>query len=281
MKAISARPGERGDWLEILIPVIAVFRWRAAVRQFLVRAIARRYRASAFGLLWAVIVPLITLGIYGFVFGVVMESRWQPAGGAAVPYSVNLFAGLIVFWLMADAMGQAPAAVVEHTNLVKRALFPLEVIPVVVVGNALFHTLINTVILLAALLVLGVGIHPTVLLFPIVLLPFAVMLTGFAWILSALGVYFRDLIQVVGLLLTGVLFLSPVFYSTARLPPSIQDVIAFNPVTVIVNAARAVLLDGTVPDWAALGIYFAVAWVVAVVGLAFFRKIRGNFADVL
>lgn len=281
MSAVGARPGERGHKFEILFPILVVVRWRTALRQFLVRAIARRYRASAFGLLWAAIVPLITLAIYAFVFGTVMEARWQPAGADNVPFAINLFAGLIVFWLMADAMGQAPSCVIEHTNLVKRAVFPLEIIPVVVVGNALFHTLINAAILLLALAALGIHIHVTALLLPIVLVPFVLLLTGLAWLLAALGVYFRDLIQLVGLVMTGVLFLSPIFYSIDRLPPGLQNAITFNPVTVIVTATRAVLLEGTPPDWMALGAYFAVAWLTAALGLAFFRRARGNFADVL
>jgi len=281
MRAVGVRPQQRGSLIEVLIPLMVVVRWRSALRQFLTRAIARRYRASAFGFLWAAIVPLITLAIYAFVFGTVMESRWQPAGGAEIPFAINLFAGLIVFWLMTDAVTQSPSSVIEHANLVKRALFPLEIIPVVVVGNALFHTLINTAILLAALVAFGLKLHATVLLFPLVLIPFVILLTGLAWFLAALGVYFRDLIQLVGLLMTGVLFLSPIFYAVERAPASVQTLIALNPVTAIVTASRAVLLEGTQPDWTVLGIYSVVAWVVVVLGLAFFRRARGNFADVL
>jgi lipopolysaccharide transport system permease protein len=256
-------------------------RWRTALWQFLVRAVARRYRASALGLLWMLIVPLATLAIYTFVFGVVLQSRWDNPGSAAVPFSLNLFAGLLVFWIMADALTQALGAVVAHTNLVKRALFPLEIIPVVSVADSAFHGLVNTAILLVAVVALGGQVPATALLFPLVLIPFLALLAGLAWIVAALGVFFRDMGQLVGLIMTGALFLSPVFYPLDRLSPALQTALGFNPVSLIVAQARRVLLDGQMPDWPALAVYLAVAWVVMALGLAFFRRARATFADVL
>jgi len=242
----------------------------------------RRYRLSSFGLLWTIIVPLTTLGIYTFVFGVVMESRWGSSGAAdTYSFSLHLFSGLIVFWVLAEIMGQAPSAVVDHTNLVKRAVFPLEILPAVVVGSAMFHALVNTAVFLAALMVLEEQIPLTALLLPLVLLPFILLLTGISWILAAIGVYFRDIVHMVGLLMTAALFISPVFYATDRLNPALQTLIMLNPITFIVLEVRVVVLEGRMPDWAGLGLYLAVAWLVAVAGLAFFRHARANFSDVL
>lgn len=270
------------DKLAILVPVVLLLRQRVALRQFLARAILRRYRLSAFGLLWTIIVPLTTLGIYTFVFGVVMESRWgSGTDSSTYGFSLHLFSGLIVFWVFAEIMGQAPMAVVDHTNLVKRAVFPLEILPPVVVGNAVFHALVNTGVLLAALLVLERSVPLTALLLPVVLLPFVLLLTGFSWFLAAIGVYFRDIVHMVGLLMTGALFISPVFYSTDRLHPALQTLIMLNPITFIVIQARLVLLEGQTPDWLGLGLYLIVAWFIASAGLAFFRHARANFADVL
>jgi lipopolysaccharide transport system permease protein len=275
--------GQQNRTADLLLPLIVLIRWRLAFRQFLVRAITRRYRVSALGFLWTIIVPLFTLGIYTFVFGYVMQSRWDTGAGAAsgLPYSLQLFAGLIVFWLMVDTMVQAPTAVVEHTNLVKKAVFPLEVIPAVVVGSALFHTVINTGILLAALVVFTGHIHASAVLFPLVLLPFVIMLTGFAWMLAALGVYVRDMTHVMGLLMTGMLFLSPVFYPLERLTPALRKIVILNPIAFIVMQARQVLIEGNMPDWTGLAVYLVIAWIIAAAGLAFFRMARKNFADVL
>ncbi|MDX2225045.1 MAG: ABC transporter permease [Rhodospirillaceae bacterium] len=281
MTTLATRPGRASSALDLLVPMAVIVRWRTALWQFLLRAIARRYRASAFGLVWMMIVPLATLAIYTFVFGVVLQSRWDNPGSAEIPFSLNLFAGLLVFWIMADGLAQAMGAVVAHTNLVKRALFPLEIMPVVTIVDSAFHGLINTVILLAAVLALGGQVPPTAALFPLVMIPFLVLLVGLAWIVAALGVFFRDLGQVIGLLMTGALFMSPVFYAVDRLSPGLQTAISFNPVSLIVVQARHVLLEGRMPDWTALALYLAVAWAVMALGLAFFRRARATFADVL
>lgn len=277
MSASSSSQLERP--IDVFVPVAVLVRQRVALRQFLMRAIARRYRVSTFGFLWTLVIPLATLAIYSFVFGVVMPT--SPGDGGTTGFVLRLFSGLIVFWLMAEVITQSPTSVVEQTNLVKKAVFPLEIIPAVVVGNALFHCLISTVVLLTAMLVVGADLHPTAVLFPLVILPLALMMTGFAWLLGAIGVYFRDLMHIVGLVMTGALFLSPVFYPIERLTPGLQRGIMFNPISFIVGEARAVLLEGRAPDWSGLGAYFVVAWVIAALGLGFFRRARKNFADVL
>jgi lipopolysaccharide transport system permease protein len=280
--AATPRATSNIDRLAIILPFLLLVRQRVALRQFLLRAIKRRYRLSAFGLLWTVIVPLATLGIYTFVFGVVMESRWATNEDAGTyGFSLYLFSGLIVFWVLAEVMSQAPMAVVEHTNLVKKAVFPVEILPPVVVGNAVFHALVNAGVLIAALLILEGRIPLTALLLPIVLLPFVLLLIGLSWIFAAIGVYFRDIVHMVGLFLTGALFISPVFYSTDRLSPALQALIMLNPITFIILQVRLIVLEGEGPDWMGLGLYLIVAWVIASAGLAFFRHARANFADVL
>src|SRR5262245_29032710 len=124
MTAATLHTQTRGTPLsDVALPVLPLIRHRVALRQFLARAIARRYRLSAFGFLWTIIVPLVTLGIYTFVFGIVMQSRWDTGDGTG-SFSITLFAGLIVFWLLAEVVTQAPSSIVEHTNLVKKAVFP-------------------------------------------------------------------------------------------------------------------------------------------------------------
>jgi lipopolysaccharide transport system permease protein len=275
----AASPTRHEHALDLLIPVAVLVRQRVALWQFLLRAISRRYRVSSFGFLWAMVIPLATLAIFTFVFGVVIPS--SSGDGNTTAFALRLFSGLIVFWLMAEVITQSPTSVVEQTNLVKKSVFPLEIIPAVVVGNALFHCLISTIVLAVALVVVGADIHASIALFPLVILPLALLLTGLAWLLAAIGVYFRDLMHIVGLLMTGALFLSPVFYPIERLSPGLQRAIMFNPVTFIVGQARNVLLDGRMPDWRGLAVYFAVAWAVAALGLVFFRRARKNFADVL
>ena len=279
----NIRSSISGRAYDVLLPTSVIFRHRLVFQQFLARAVARRYRLSVFGLLWTVLVPLFTLVIYTFVFGVILQSRWSGAdgGGDTTSFGLYLFVGLLVFWLMADVVGGTPSAIIDYTNLVKKAVFPLEILPPVIVGSAVFHALISSGVLLVALVAIKGEIPLTALLIPIVLAPFILLLTGFGWLLSAVGVYFRDIQHIVGLLMTGVLFLSPIFYSIDRLGSTLQSIIMLNPVTFIVMQMRRILLDGQQPDWVGLAVYFAIAWLVASLGLAFFRYARKGFADVL
>ena len=278
----SDRP-RPGQYLDILLPPWVLFRHSLVFRQFLNRSISRRYRSSVFGLLWTILVPLFTLVIYTFVFGVILQSRWAGTDAASdtTSFGLYLFVGLLVFWLMADVVGSAPGAIIDYTNLVKKAVFPLEVLPLVTVGGAVFHALISTGVLLVAVMVIKGAIPVTALYAPLIFLPFILLLLGLSWLLSAIGVFFRDIQHIVGLLMTGVLFLSPIFYSIDRLGPGLQTVIMFNPVTFLVLQLRRVLLDGLQPDWVGLALYTAVAWIVASVSLLFFRYARKSFADVL
>lgn len=279
----STRSSISGRVYDALIPTLVILRHRLIFQQFLGRAVARRYRLSALGFLWTVIVPLFTLVIYTFVFGVVLQSRWSGAdgGGDATSFGLYLFSGLIVFWLMADVMGGAPSAIIDYTNLVKKSVFPLEILPPVIVGAAVFHALISTGVLLVALIVINGQIPLTAFWIPIVLAPFILLMTGIGWLLSSIGVYFRDIQHIVGVLMTGVLFLSPILYSIDRLGPGLQRLIMLNPVTFIVLQMRLIILEGQQPDWVGLAVYAGIAWLVASLGLAFFRYARKGFADVL
>ena len=283
MSALQASVSVRRARLEALFPIFAVLRWRVAFWQFLIRAIARRYRTSALGMLWTLIVPLFTLGVYTFVFGVVMQTRWGSGAASAgtAGYSLQLFAGLTIFWLMADVLVETPTSIVQHANLVKKAVFPLEIIPITVVGSALFQTLINACILIVATLFVVGHIPATALLYPLVLLPFVLLLCGLAWFLSAFGVYVRDVTHGIGLLMTVLLFISPVFYSSDRVSPIFKPFLFLNPITFIVIQSRRVLLDGELPSWHGLAIYFVIACVVTAFGYFVFRKARRNFADVV
>ena len=128
----TSSPASRTQPIDLLIPIAILIRQRVALGQFLARAITRRYRMSALGLLWTVVIPLATLAIYTFVFGVVIPTTWSDGGTTS--FALRLFSGLIVFWLMAEVITSAPSSVVEQTNLVKKSVFPLEIIPAVTVA---------------------------------------------------------------------------------------------------------------------------------------------------
>jgi lipopolysaccharide transport system permease protein len=255
---------------------------RGLIYHMVRREILSRYRASMLGLLWSVIQPLMMLAIYTFVFGHVMKSRWPVAGGD-VPgmFSLLLFCGLLFHTLLSECLTRAPQLVVSQVNFVKKVVFPLEVLPIVMLSSALFHFMIGLVILLIAqLLILG-AVMWTALLLPIIILPFALICLGSGWFLASLGVYVRDITHLVGLLTTVLLFFSPILYPSENLPEWIRPWMFLNPLAWPVETARNLLLTGTLPSLEGTFTYWIAALMIAIVGLAFFQKTRKGFADVL
>lgn len=250
------------------------------------REVTGRYRGSMLGLLWSLLNPLFMLAVYTFVFGVVMKSRWaipdQPnAQHSTGEFAVILFCGLIVFQFFAEVVSLSPGLIVANTNYVKKIVFPIQILPVVSVGAALFHAAISlTVLLVFAYVVFG-GIPPTVVLAPAVFAPVIVLVLGVAWVLASIGVYFRDMSQIVAPLVTATLFLSPVFFQRTALPAWLRPWLSLNPLAIPVESFRNVVIFGVQPDWTSLGYYSVVAVAIAFLGYQFFQKTRRGFADVL
>jgi lipopolysaccharide transport system permease protein len=255
---------------------------RELVRQLVRQEVAGRYRGSLFGLAWSLLTPLLMLAVYTYVFSVVFGARWGSDGGASkAEFAVILFAGLAVFNLFADCINRAPTLVVHNANYVKRVVFPLELLPVIALGNAMFHFLASmTVWLVAAIVLLG-KVPPTALLLPLILLPMVLGTLGLSWLLSSLGVYLRDVQQTTAVLVTGLLFLSPIFYPVSAVPENVRQVIKLNPVGYVVEAARGALVFGRVPDPLEMLLALAIGLAMALAGFWWFQKTRKGFADVL
>jgi len=245
------------------------------------REVAGRYRGSLMGLAWSFLNPLLMLAVYTFVFGSVFKAKWGVAHESTSGFALVLFSGMIVHGLMAECLTRAPALILDNVSYVKKVVFPLEILPWVMVGSALFHTLVSLLILVTANLLMFGRLSWTVSLLPVVLLPFLLFLMGLVWFLAGLGVYLRDIRQVMGVLTTMLMFLAPVFYPISALPPAVQPWVWLNPLTAVIEAVRAVVLHGQMPAWLPLGAYALVALVVFLVGFTWFQKTRRGFGDVL
>jgi lipopolysaccharide transport system permease protein len=216
------------------------------------------------------------------VFSVVFKARWGIGGDESkTQFAVVMFVGMIVHGLFAEVLNRAPGLILANVNYVKKVVFPLEILPVVSMGAALFHTLVSLGVLLVAFVIFNGYLHWTAVLIPLVLLPLVILVLGLAWMLASLGVFLRDVGQTIGIVTTVMLFLAPVFYPISALPEEFRPWIMANPLTFIIEQARAVLVWGHLPDWLGLSIYTLVASVVAWAGYAWFQKTRKGFADVL
>lgn len=265
------------------LAIVASFlRNRNLIRQMVKREIIGRYRGSIMGLAWSFFNPVLMLAVYTFVFSVIFSARWGLGEEESkIQFAVVLFAGLIVHGLMAEVLNRAPGLILGNVNYVKKVIFPLEILPVVSIGAALFQSLVSFGVLLIALLYFNGYLPWTAVLTPLVIMPLVILTLGLAWILASLGVFLRDVGQTIGIITTVMLFLAPVFYPAAVLPENIRAWIMVNPLTFIVEQTRQVLIWGHMPDWTGLGIYALAAAAVAWAGFFWFQKTRKGFADVL
>jgi len=258
-----------------------VFKNRSLLYALVRRDVVGRYQGSMAGLLWSFFNPLFMLAVYTFFFSVVVKSRWGGGTQSKTEFALVAFVGLIVFNLFVECLTRAPNLIVSNTNYVKKIIFPLGILPLVVVGSVLFHTVVSLIAWVLFYLICF-GVPPwTGLVFPIVIVPLVLFVLGISWFLSSLGVYLRDVSQVVTVLTGALMFLSPIFYPVSSMPPRLQIVFHLNPLTPAIEFSRSVLIFGRLPVLAHYFIFLAVGFTVAWGGFCWFQKTRAGFADVL
>jgi len=256
-------------------------RHRELLLALIEREVIGRYRGSIAGLLWSFLNPLLMLLVYTFMFSVVFKVRWGTDNDSKPQFALLVFTGMMVFNLFSECLTRAPGLIPSHVNYVKKVVFPLDILPCVMLGAVLFQTLVSLVVWLLFHL-LAFGLPPlTALLFPIVLLPLALFTLGLSWILASLGVYLRDVGQVMGVLMSALLLMSAVFYPVSALPEAYRHWLYLNPLTLVIESSRDVLIWGVVPDPSLWLGEMVVALGVAFLGWAWFEKTRPGFADVL
>jgi lipopolysaccharide transport system permease protein len=256
------------------------WRNRQLVVQMVKREIIGRYRGSFLGLLWSFVNPVLMLSVYTFVFSIVFQARWGQGSNDKYEFALVLFAGLIVFNLFSECVSRSTGLILGNANYVKKVIFPLEILPWVTLGSALFHAGISLGVLV--IFQLAVATVPwTILLLPAVILPLLLLIMGVSWLLASIGVFIRDVGQFVGMLMTVLMFMSPIFYPVSALPESVRGWLFLNPLTFIIEQARDVVIWGKLPDWGGLALYTLCSMLAAWGGLFWFQKTRKGFADVL
>jgi lipopolysaccharide transport system permease protein len=255
---------------------------RGLIGQFTRRDIEGRYRSSVLGFGWSFVTPLVLLLVYTFVFGVVFQMRWPGARTARLSeFGLVLFAGLTAFNVFSECVQRASGLIVSVPNYVKRVVFPLEVLPVSVLGSALFHAGVSLLVLLAAKLFLTGRLEPSLVWLPLAALPLVFLSLGLAWFLSSLGVFVRDLGYAVALIVQVLFFITPIFYPLELVPAAFRPAMQLNPLTPIVELFRRSIFGGTVQDPVALLAWIAGTAAVMLLGYAWFMKTKKAFADVV
>ena len=251
--------------------------WRLTEREIL-----GRYRGSALGILWSFITPLAMLAVYTFVFSQVFKARWGTLENAGpLGFAINLFAGLIVFNVFSECNSRAPNLICSNQNYVKKVIFPLETLGSVAVGNAGFHALTSLSILLVFELIAMQRIPLTVCWLPLVWLPLILLSLAGTWILSAAGVFLRDIGQLINVALNMLMFLSPIFFPVSALPERWQPILSLNPLAVIIEQTRRVTIQGLNPQPLYIVAGTMAGFAICEISFRIFQKSKRAFADVL
>lgn len=266
--------------MSFLFSYLWPWRHRALIAQLARREVHARYRQSALGLAWVVITPLMMLAIYTLVFRHVMRVRWQGMDESNLAFALRLYAGLAVFSFFAECVNRAPGLVLEQPSLVKKVVFPIEVLPWVSAASAGVGLGVSGVLLLGLTALVQGGLPLTALALPLVWLPLLPLVLGLGWLLAGLGTYVRDVGQVLGMAVSALMFLSPIFFPLEALPEAVRGWMVLNPIAGVITETR-VALAGQWPDWGALALALAVNGWLALAGALFFRRVRRGFADVV
>jgi lipopolysaccharide transport system permease protein len=261
-------------------PFRALARHRTLIRSLVRRDIVGRYRGSYGGLFWTVIHPLLMMVTYYFVFGVVLRARFA---GDDRPSSFVLYflAGMLPWLAFSEALGRSPGVILEQKTFVKKLVFPVEILPANLAVAGLVSEAFGAAIFTAGLAYFERPFSTAMLWLPVLIVPQFFLTLGLCWFLAALGVFFRDIGQIIGFLLTLWFFLTPICYPVTSLPADWLWLFALNPLFVLVENYRRVLLEGLGPDWPAVARLAALSAVVYVGGFAWFYKLRRSFADLL
>ena len=219
---------------------------RGLIHQFTKREIEAKYRGSRAGLIWTVVNPLVMLSIYTYVFSQIFNARWGDGSTAKNPieFGLNLFAGLIVFNILAESISKAPALINNNPNFVKKVIFPLEVLGIAVVGSAILNGLSGLAILLIFQVLSSGTINWTVICIPLIWIPLILSCTGLVWAVASISVFIKDINNLINPVISVLMFMSPIFYPAEMIPSNIRTVLELSPIAVFITYTRDLVLEG-------------------------------------
>lgn len=254
---------------------------RATVRLLAERELRNRIVGTYIGLGHYVLVPVLMLLVYSFMFSVVFRSKWAGAEDTFGAFAIRVFIGMIAFQFVSEVISRSPGLVLENPTYVKKVVFPLESLVPTAVVVSLFSALITFAVFLVAYFFL-VGRPPlTTLWVPFIWPPLIMMTAGFAWVFASLGVFLRDLKQLVGVIVPALMFISPVFFPMAMVPKGFSLLILMNPISIPIEMMREAIFGPTAPDIVLLLGYYAGSFAAAQFGYWWFMRTKKAFADVI
>lgn len=256
-------------------------RHRALTLEMARREIAERYSGQMFGALWAIGHPLFMMGLYVFIFAVVFKNKVGGTYEMPLDYTSYILAGLIPWMAFQDVLNKSCVAVNGNSSLVKQVVFPLEVLPVKGVLTSLLNLFISLSLLIAYALVSQGSFPWTYLLLPLLLAMQVAAMVGVAFALSAIGVFFRDIKDLMQLFSMAGMFLIPVVYLPTWVPGFFRPVMYANPFSYLIWCYQDVFYFGRIEHSAAWGITAFCSMAVFVLGFRLFRRLKPAFSNML
>src|SRR3954463_7550686 len=213
-------------------------------------------------------VTLLFAGIFGAQLG---------ASGSGWAVAHYLFCGVLPWTAFQEAVQLSSQKIISQANLVKRVVFPLEILPVAQSLASLTNQMFGTIALLTGALIIQRTLHPTILWLPVLIIPQLLLTFGAAWLVASLGVFLRDIVQGVALLLMVWMYLTPIIYPESIVPERFRPYINANPFTPLVRSYRNIMLEGAPPDWRGLAYFTGFALIIFIFGYWWFARTRKNF----
>ncbi len=245
------------------------------------REVAARYRGSALGFIWSLLTPLALLATYTLVFGYFFNMKWNPEHDGPGYFVVMLFCGLIPFNFFSEVMSRSPELILRSPNYVKRIAFPVQLLPAVVIGASFFHAMIATGLLLTLIAIVVGGLPVTALYLPLVWIPLLIVTLALSLLVSASGIFIRDLTHGVGLVLSVLFFLTPIIYPAGFIPEPWRWMLWLNPVACAVLQIRETCVEGIPLNFRMWGYQMAGSLVLFGLVAGWFKVVSRRFADVM
>jgi lipopolysaccharide transport system permease protein len=265
----------------LLQPFVDIWRQRELFRAILTRELQVRFRGSVFGWVWAILAPLAMLTVYTLVFSGALRLDAARNEANRFDYAFSIFVGLVVFNFFSEIAYRAPLLLAEHKHIIRRSIFPPQILAWIAVARGGVYMLVALSVLLAGQILINQSIHWSWLALPFVLMPLCLTLLGIVWILSTIGALTSDLNHLIISIIPVAMFATPVFYEASNVPEGWRFLIYLNPLTGIIEMMRAIILRGEWPDALAYASSFVASMLIFYAGRTLFMRKKTILVDII
>ncbi len=268
------------DWKEFSTSFRTFYPSRQLIWSFTKRDLSGRYKGSFLGALWSFINPLVLMVIYTVVFAVFLKIRFGNSG-STLSSTLYILAGIIPWMAFQESVCHSAVVILENTNLIKKAVFPSEILPIKVALSCLMSQAIGLAILFAGQFFINHEFHGTVIQLPLIVLLQFILTLGISWLVASLGVFIRDINQAINLLLLVIFFMTPIMYPISIFPSAIVKLVYLNPITVVITSYRDLILEGKWIEWVTMAKLTGTSLFLFLLGFSWFVKTKKLFIDIL